>query len=197
MISTESELQSYPRLLANRRTSRSSWHTEFVPHGSRDLRSDARGARLVVERLLGRRLHHRVGWSPKAAGKSTFLAHALAAVLTGTSTIGRTTQRTSVVYLTEERPETFRLLLARAGLTECDDLHVKCWHEISGMTMSASRSSAAIRTAPDIAMINAAASPNTQTVSPRRDDAAHGRRVASNCYAAIQVRNCSFVSSQT
>ena len=118
-------------------------------------------------------------------------------MLTGTSTIGRTTQRTSVVYLTEERPETFRLLLARAGLTECDDLHVKCWHEISGMTMSASRSSAAIRTAPDIAMINAAASPNMQTVSPRRDDAAHGRRVASNCSAAIQVRNCSFVSNQT
>jgi len=66
---------------------------------------------------------------PKAAGKSTLLAHLIAAVLDGSPFLGTPTRRTPVVLLTEQSAGTARVLLGRAGLTERDDLHVVLWHD--------------------------------------------------------------------
>src|SRR5207249_847244 len=49
------------------------------------------------------------------AGKSTFLAHLVRAVVTGRDFLDRETQPTPVVWMTEEGDRTFRTILARAG----------------------------------------------------------------------------------
>jgi putative DNA primase/helicase len=51
----------------------------------------------------------------KASGKSTFVSHMLARVLDGHHFLGQLTQKTGVVYLTEER-DTFTEVLKRSGL---------------------------------------------------------------------------------
>lgn len=51
----------------------------------------------------------------KASGKSTFVSHMLARVLDGHHFLGQVTQKTGVVYLTEER-DTFTEVLKRSGL---------------------------------------------------------------------------------
>jgi hypothetical protein len=46
--------------------------------------------------------------------------------------MGEPTQKTAVVYLTEERDSTFREALRRAGLLDRIDLHVLCWRDTLG-----------------------------------------------------------------
>jgi AAA domain len=69
----------------------------------------------------------------KTSGKTTFLGHMSAAIVTGGSFLGRRTQRTGVVWLTEERPQTFVETLKRAGLADCADVHVLHWHDTRGV----------------------------------------------------------------
>ncbi len=69
----------------------------------------------------------------KQAGKTTLLAHLVAAVLDGCEFLGRPTTRTPVFWLTEQNPTSFRQVLRRAGLLNRDDLHVLFWHETLGI----------------------------------------------------------------
>ncbi len=68
----------------------------------------------------------------KAAGKTTWLTHAVSAVVSGTPFMDRPTIQTGVVYLTEQSPTTFRVALARAGLLDRDDVVVLFWRDIAG-----------------------------------------------------------------
>lgn len=58
----------------------------------------------------------------KFAGKSTFIGYMLDAILAGKPFLGHQTQRSSVVYITEEYDSTFRQLLTRTNLTDREDL---------------------------------------------------------------------------
>lgn len=88
---------------------------EFILHGY-----VARGS---VTELTGR---------AKAAGKTTFIMHGIRSILDGVPFLGQPTAPTAVVYLTEERPPTFREALRRADLTDREDLHVLYWSETGG-----------------------------------------------------------------
>jgi hypothetical protein len=68
----------------------------------------------------------------KAAGKTTFVSHMVTAVKDGKPFMGEPTSKTRVVWLTEQPPTSFRKVLERAGLTECEDVLVLPWHETSG-----------------------------------------------------------------
>lgn len=68
----------------------------------------------------------------KAAGKTTWLAHLIRAVLEGLGFMEKPTRQTPVVYLTEEKNTTLREALTRADLTERDDLHFLSWHQTQG-----------------------------------------------------------------
>jgi hypothetical protein len=70
---------------------------------------------------------------PKAAGKTTFALHLIAAVLDGREFLGQPTQRGAVVLLTEERDATLRPALARAGLLGRHDLHTLRRCDTAGM----------------------------------------------------------------
>jgi hypothetical protein len=65
---------------------------------------------------------------PKA-GKSTFLAHLLRAVLDGGEFFGRKTTKTKAIWFTEQPPPTFAPLLEDAGLYHHPDLIVLHHHE--------------------------------------------------------------------
>lgn len=69
---------------------------------------------------------------PKLAGKSTFLSHLVAKVLRGEEFLGKSTSRSPVVLLTEERPVTLRRVLERAGLLKAEDLVVLLQCEVAG-----------------------------------------------------------------
>jgi hypothetical protein len=66
----------------------------------------------------------------KASGKTTFAAELAGAVVNGTPFLNRTTNRSAIVWLTEERPQTFLETLRRAHLTERPDIHVLHWHRV-------------------------------------------------------------------
>jgi hypothetical protein len=68
----------------------------------------------------------------KAAGKTTWLMHAIRCVLDGVPCMGQLTSQTPVIYLTEERPGTFRESLRRADLLGREDMHVLYWHDTIG-----------------------------------------------------------------
>lgn len=68
----------------------------------------------------------------KASGKSTYLGHLCGAVLDGRPFLGQPTTYTPIVYLTEQPPASLRPLLARAGLTERDDLTLLLWKDTRG-----------------------------------------------------------------
>lgn len=72
----------------------------------------------------------------KAAGKTTFVSHMVHSIVSGEPFLGELTERTKVVYLTEQTPTSFRKVLERAGLTECEDLLVVFWHEATGWAWS-------------------------------------------------------------
>lgn len=66
-------------------------------------------------------------------GKTTFVLDMLAAVLGRTPFLGLSVKPTPIVYLTEERPASFRAALARVGLIDSDDLHILSLHDASGV----------------------------------------------------------------
>lgn len=66
----------------------------------------------------------------KASGKTTFAAEQARAVADGTTFLGRPAKQSPVVWLTEERPQTFLETLRRARLTERTDVHVLHWHAV-------------------------------------------------------------------
>lgn len=69
----------------------------------------------------------------KAAGKTTFVTHAVRAVVTGDPFIGLQTHPTGVLYLTEQPPSSFRVALRRAGLLDRDDVVVVFWRDTARM----------------------------------------------------------------
>jgi len=69
----------------------------------------------------------------KAAGKTTLLSHIIRSVVSGSPFMGEDTTQTKVLLLTEQTPTSFRKVLERAGLTECDDLLVLFWHDVAGL----------------------------------------------------------------
>jgi AAA domain len=69
----------------------------------------------------------------KAAGKTTFVSHKIAAIVDGKPFMGEPTTKTKVVWLTEQSPATFRKVLERANLTDRDDVIVVHWHDAMGM----------------------------------------------------------------
>jgi len=58
------------------------------------------------------------------AGKTTFSLAQARAITTGEPFMGCATKRTAIVYLTEERPASFRDALSRVELLDCPDFHV-------------------------------------------------------------------------
>ena len=66
----------------------------------------------------------------KASGKTTFATDLARAVVHGAPFLDRTTKRSAVVWLTEERPQTFLETLRRSHLTEQTDVHVLHWHAV-------------------------------------------------------------------
>lgn len=80
-------------------------------------------ARGALTELVGR---------AKAGGKSTLVAHALAALLDGRAFLGLPTMYGPVVLLTEQAGPSLRELLARASLLERDDLRILTWSEARG-----------------------------------------------------------------
>jgi hypothetical protein len=69
----------------------------------------------------------------KAAGKTTFVSHKVAAIVDGKPFMGEPTTRAKVVWLTEQSPSTFRKVLERANLTDRDDVVVLHWHDAMGI----------------------------------------------------------------
>ncbi len=69
----------------------------------------------------------------KLAGKTTFTAELVAAVLDGRDFLDETTVKTPVLWLTEQNATTFRQALGRAGLVDREDLFVLFWHETLGV----------------------------------------------------------------
>ena len=69
----------------------------------------------------------------KAAGKTTFVSHKVAAIVEGNPFMGEPTTKAKVVWLTEQSPPTFRKVLERADLTDRDDVVVVHWHDAMGM----------------------------------------------------------------
>lgn len=74
---------------------------------------------------------------PKSAGKTTWILALVRSVLFGEEFMGRATLRSPVVYLTEERPATFREALKRAGLLDAPDLHILEWRDTIGVRWEA------------------------------------------------------------
>lgn len=69
------------------------------------------------------------------AGKTTFAMHMLRSLLEGGAFLGKyDTRYGQILYLTEERPATFKAALGRAGLLERDDLHIIYLHQTKGMS---------------------------------------------------------------
>jgi len=69
---------------------------------------------------------------PKAAGKSTLLAHACAAYLEGRPFLGQPTTRGPIVYLSEQPPSSLRETFGRAGLLERDELRILLYRDALG-----------------------------------------------------------------
>jgi len=65
----------------------------------------------------------------KLAGKTTWLTHAVSKILDGDPFMGGHTQKSKVLYLTEQPPNSFRRVL-RAAKLERDDIKILYWHEV-------------------------------------------------------------------
>lgn len=75
--------------------------------------------------------------APKRAGKTTFLAYMIAAVLDGRPFLGQPTTKTPIVLLSEQPSASLRAVLARAGLADRDDLHLLLWRDAVGASWPA------------------------------------------------------------
>jgi hypothetical protein len=73
----------------------------------------------------------------KAAGKTTFIAAMVRAVLDGAPFLDQPTSRTCVVGLTEQPPTSFLEVLRRADLLDRQDLYILFWHEARGVPWEA------------------------------------------------------------
>lgn len=62
-------------------------------------------------------------------GKTTLVGMLVAALTTGGEFLGKPTVQSTVLWLTEERDATFRDLLARSGLLDCERLHILQRHD--------------------------------------------------------------------
>ena len=69
----------------------------------------------------------------KLAGKTTFTHHMVRAVLDGIPFMGQKTQKTPVVFLTEQSPTSFREAMKRAGLLGREDFVVLFWKDTIGV----------------------------------------------------------------
>ncbi len=69
----------------------------------------------------------------KASGKTTFVGALTRAVVTGGQFLGFPVSTSPVVWLTEERPQTFSETLKRAQLEDRQDVHVLHWHEVKAL----------------------------------------------------------------
>ena len=69
----------------------------------------------------------------KIAGKTTWLTHAVAKILDGAPFMGGYTQKTKVIYLTEQSPNSFRRVIHAAKL-ERADVKVLYWHDARGVS---------------------------------------------------------------
>ncbi len=66
-------------------------------------------------------------------GKTTWLLSACRAILHGDPFMGLATQKTPILYLTEQNETTFRKALERVGLLESEELIVLFWKEAHGV----------------------------------------------------------------
>ena len=69
----------------------------------------------------------------KLAGKTTWLLQGVRAVLAGSLFMGRPTERSAVVMLSEQGRPSLRAGLERAGLLDADDLYLVLWHDARGL----------------------------------------------------------------
>lgn len=65
----------------------------------------------------------------KNAGKTTFTAAMVRAVVTGSEFIGESTTQGKVVYLTEQPDTSFSVALRQAGLADSDDVLILSWKD--------------------------------------------------------------------
>ncbi len=70
---------------------------------------------------------------PKSAGKTTFTAFMVRAILDGEPFLGRPTNKSGVLMLTEQTPTTLRETLELAGLLDRGDLAFVRWHRHRGI----------------------------------------------------------------
>jgi hypothetical protein len=70
--------------------------------------------------------------APIKTGKTEFLMRAVRAILDGAPFLSRATQRTRIVYCTEQPPASLRSALARADLLAADDLVLLPWSSTAG-----------------------------------------------------------------
>ena len=70
----------------------------------------------------------------KAAGKTTLVTHMCRAVLDGLPFLGTSTTKSSIIYLTEQGPQSFRQALARADLLQREDFFVLYWRDTVGIS---------------------------------------------------------------
>lgn len=71
-------------------------------------------------------------------GKTSLLAYLVGCVVHGVECLDRPTIRTGALWLTEERPSTFRATLSRAGLLDAPGLRISCrWDVPASMTWPA------------------------------------------------------------
>jgi len=85
----------------------------------------------VCRGLIARRAITEIVASIKG-GKTTFLGLLVRSILGGEPYLGQPSRRTPVVWVSEERPATFRRLLDRVGLLSAADLHVLLLQETRG-----------------------------------------------------------------
>jgi hypothetical protein len=71
--------------------------------------------------------------APIKTGKTEFILRAIRAVLDGDPFLSRATQRTPVVYCTEQPPASLRSALARADLLDSDELVLLPWSSTVGI----------------------------------------------------------------
>jgi len=87
-------------------------------------------ANWLVEGYVARESVTLLSGKPKSSGKTTFCMLMIAALLKGVPFLGLPTSYSKVLFLTEERPTTFREVQARTGLLEATDLLVASWVDL-------------------------------------------------------------------
>lgn len=87
----------------------------------------------VIPGYIARQCITEITGAPKRAGKTTFVAYAVRAILDGAPFLGLSVARGPVVWLTEEGPATFSQPLGLAGLLGRKDLYYLSRHDARGL----------------------------------------------------------------